>query len=278
MPPVSPHAASHAPEPRLIAKVLIVDDEPLARERLADLVRATSPGCAVKEAGDGDSAVRMIREWQPDLVILDIQIPGRSGFEVIEAIGPAAMPPTVFATAHDDQAIRAFEVAAVDYLLKPFDAERFRTAWRRAVERRTSAAIRAEAGRLAQLLAASGGAPAPSAVGGAHAERLPVKEDGRTLMVPVRDVFLFESAGNYVVLHTAEGRHLIRETLSELQTRLDPARHVRVHRRYVVDIGAVRTIEPWHRGDRILVLANGARVRASRGFRADLERRMAGRG
>jgi len=264
----------------MISRVLIVDDEPLARERLLELVQATSPGCCVKEAGDGDGAVRLIRDWNPDLVILDIQIPGRTGFEVIEAVGPESMPPTVFATAHDDQAIRAFEVAAVDYLLKPFDLERFQTAWRRAVERRTTEAIRLEARRLSDLLNASGieagDAIAPEN-GRRPLERLSVKKDRRTILVPVRDVFLFESAGNYVVLHTTTERHLIRETLSELHARLDPSRYVRVHRRFVVDLEVVREIEPWHRGDQVMVLASGARLRVSRSFRAELERRMAER-
>lgn len=269
----------------MIAKVLIVDDEPLARERLTGLVQATSPGCTVREAGDGFGAVRMIRDWHPDLVILDIQIPGRTGFEVIETIGPEAMPPTVFATAHDDQAIRAFEVAAVDYLLKPFDLERFRTAWQRAAERRTSDAIRSEAQRLSELLAASGSTPDGHNGHNGHngeghtdrLERLPVRKDRRTILVPVRDIFLFESAGNYVVLHTESERHLLRETLSELHARLDHSRYVRIHRRFIVDLEAVQSIEPWHRGDQIMTLLNGARLRVSRSFRAELDRRLAGR-
>ncbi len=263
----------------MIAKVLIVDDEPLARERLSDLVQATSPGCTVREAGDGFGAVRMIRDWHPDLVILDIQIPGRTGFEVVETIGPEAMPPTVFATAHDDQAIRAFEVAAVDYLLKPFDLDRFRTAWRRAAERRTSDAIRVEARRLSELLSASSGNPqnGGAANGGERLERLPVRKDRRTILVPVRDIFLFESAGNYVVLHTEAERHLLRETLTDVQARLDPARYVRIHRRFIVDLEAVASIEPWQRGDQIMTLRNGTRLRVSRSFRAELDRRLAGR-
>lgn len=115
----------------MVLRVLIVDDEPLARERLAGLVRAVAPEAEIREAGDGDTAVLLIRAWAPDAVILDIQMPGRSGFQVIEAVGPGRMPPTIFATAHDDHAVRAFDVAAVDYLLKPFDEERFQAAWRR---------------------------------------------------------------------------------------------------------------------------------------------------
>ena len=138
----------------MVSWVLIVDDEPLARERLSGLVRVAAPEAEIREAGDGDTAVLLIGAWAPDAVILDIQMPGRSGFQVIEAVGAGRMPPTIVATAHDDHAVRAFEVAAVDYLLKPFDEERFQVAWRRLTGVLASGALMEEARRIAVLIGA----------------------------------------------------------------------------------------------------------------------------
>lgn len=266
----------------MISRVLIVDDEPLARDRLVGLVRALTPGAAVREAPDGSAAVDLIRDWAPDAVILDIQMPGRSGFEVIEAIGADRMPLTIFATAHDNEAVRAFEVAAVDYLLKPFEDERFAAAWRRLEALRHSGEVMVQARRLTSLLAATPSAPSapddPAPAPRRYLERLAVKLDQRTIMVPLSDVYLLEASGNYVTLHTAKGNHLVRETLTALESRLDPARFVRIHRRFLVDLTATRELQPWFGGDQMLVLRNGETVKVSRRFRDSFVRRLAGDG
>ncbi len=260
----------------MIERVLIVDDEPLARERVAGLVRQVAPGVEIREAGDGDSAVRLIEAWRPEAVILDVQMPGRSGFDVIEAIGPERMPPTVFATAHDDHAVRAFEVAAVDYLLKPFDDERFQAAWRRLTGVLATGALVAEARRLSVLVEAAdlptGRARGPRK----FADRVAIKKEGRTIMLSLADVFLVESSGNYVALHTRGEKHILRESLSSLESRLDPSRFVRIHRRFIVDLNAMKEIQPWFGGDQIMVLKDGSKLRVSRGHRETLARRIAG--
>ncbi len=262
----------------MIERVLIVDDEPLARERVAGLVRLAAPGVEIREAGDGDAAVRLIESWRPDAVILDVQMPGRSGFEVIDSIGPDRMPPTVFATAYDDHAVRAFEVAAVDYLLKPFDDERFHAAWRRVTGVLATGALVAEARRLSLLVAAAdlptGEPPRPRK----FADRVAIKKDQRTIMVSLADVFLVESSGNYVTLHAGGEKHTLRESLSSFESRLDPGRFVRIHRRFIVDLNAMREIQPWFGGDQIMVLKDGSKLRVSRSHREMLARRIAGEG
>ncbi len=263
----------------MIARVLVVDDEPLARERVSGLVRVVAPEAEIREVGDGDAAVEQIRGWAPEAVILDIQMPGRSGFQVIEAVGPGRMPPTIFATAHDDHAVRAFEVAAVDYLLKPFDAERFQAAWRRLVAVLATETLMTEGRRFAALIEAA--APSaerrvPSAEPRKFPDRLVVKKDHRTVMIPLAEVFLVESAGNYVVLHTGREKHTLRESLSSLESRLDPARFVRIHRRFIVDLNAMKELQPWFGGDQIMILKDGSKLRVSRSHREVLARRIAG--
>jgi two-component system, LytTR family, response regulator len=193
----------------------------------------------------------------------------------------------VFVTAFHEHALRAFGVAAVDYLLKPFDDVRFGAAWARLVERTTLHAIRDESRRLAALLHALGGqggvgaaatltVPAPHG-GEPYAERIVVKRDQRTSVVPVSAVQWVESSGNYVVLHAGRERHELRETLTSLESRLDPARFVRIHRRVLVAIESVRELQPWFGGDQVLLLKDGTKLRVSRSYREQFAQRLAGR-
>jgi len=189
----------------LIERVLVADDEPLARARVVTMVRRVAPTVAIRESGDGDSTVDVIRGWLPDAIFLDVQMPGRDGFGVIDAITPAAMPPCVFVTAYDAHAIRAFDVSAVDYLLKPFDDTRFGAAWARLERARATGALAGEARRLSDLLIAVGAptrAPAPSA----FPERFVVKVGERTVLVSVSDIRWIQSDGNYADLHSASAR------------------------------------------------------------------------
>lgn len=256
------------------ARVLIADDEPLARERVRELVRALAPGAECREVGNGDAAVEQIRAWAPQAVFLDVQMPGLDGFGVVAAIGPERMPPTAFVTAFDEHAMRAFDVAAVDYLLKPFDDARFAETWRRLARAHASASLAGEARRLADLIAAvAAPAPAPSA----FAERFLVRIGDRTYIVPVGDVRWMQSDGNYVDLHTATGAHTIRETLASVEARLDPARFIRIHRRVIVAIDFIKEMQPWFAGDQVLVLRDGTKLRVTRTRREALAARLAGR-
>lgn len=260
-------------------RILVVDDEPLARERLTRFIERAAPSAVVRVAPDGDAAVDEIRAWRPDAVFLDIQMPGRDGFAVVQSVGVERMPPAVFVTAYDQHALKAFEVAAVDYLLKPFDEDRFDETWSRVVRRHASAQLAGEASRLGALLQAVGasashGSPAPS--NGSYAERFLVKVGERTNVVPVTDVKWLQSDGNYVDLHTANGTHTIRETLANVEQRLDPRRFVRIHRRVIVAIEQIKEIQPWFGGDQILVLKDAHKLRVSRTRREHVASRLAG--
>lgn len=265
----------------MIERVLIVDDEPLARERLAQLVRAQAPAAMLREAGNGDDALALIRAWQPQLLLLDVQMPGCTGLEVATTLG-ALLPPTIFATAYDEHAVAAFEHAAIDYLLKPFDDARFLAAWQRALRRTATDQLLQQA----RLLGALGGAdgtvvPLPAASPpppARYLDRVVVKHDQRTIVVMLRDVQWFEADGNYVVVHAGKTHYPIRETLTSLESRLDPRRWVRIHRGTIVDLFAMQELQPWFGGDQIMILRDGTRLKVSRNLRADLARRLAGEG
>lgn len=257
----------------MLQRVLIADDEPLARDRVRSLVRALSPSTECRDAGNGTAAVAAIRDWAPEAVFLDVQMPSLDGFGVVAAVGPEQMPPTAFVTAFDEHAIRAFDVAAVDYLLKPFADERFASSWQRLERAHANTSLKGEAQRLAQVLAsveASRTAPA-------FVERFIVRIGERTYPVPVADVRWMRSDGNYVDLFTAKGAHTIRETLASVEARLDPARFIRVHRRVIVAIDCIKEMHPRFAGDQVLVLLDGTKLRVARTRREALAARLAGR-
>lgn len=264
----------------MIERILIVDDEPLARERVSDLARAHAPKATLKEAGNGDAAVELIQGWSPDVVLLDIQMPARTGFEVVAAVGVDSMPPTIFITAHDEFAIRAFEVSAIDYLLKPFDDERFAAAWQRVTLRHSTGELVAQARVLSNLLMVAGvstePAPTSSATANTWTDRLVVKQDQRTMIVMLADVQYIESDGNYVILHVGRDRYQLRETLGSIESRLDPHQFMRIHRRTIVQIRAMKELQPWFGGDQIMILRDGTKLRVSRNYRSVVARRLAG--
>lgn len=244
------------------ARVLIVDDEAPARRRLRAQLAQEKDVLVVGEAGSGDAAVEAIRAQCPDIVFLDVQMPGMNGFEVIEAVGVEAMPAVVFVTAYDEFALDAFEIAAVDYLLKPYTAERLRKALRRALDGK---ALR-EAGHpsLARLLGEGLGR------GPGSLERLLVREGERMFFVPAAEIVRLSAEGNYVRIHTRTGSHGLRETLAHLESRLDGRRFVRVHRSEIVNLDFVGEIQKHFHGDLIAVLKNGDAVRVSRRYAARL--------
>ncbi|TAK15450.1 MAG: response regulator transcription factor [Acidobacteria bacterium] len=254
-----------APSP---IRTLIADDEPLARERVRSLI-ADQPGLSVVgEAHDGDQAVEQILAHQPDLVFLDVQMPKKTGFDVIQSVGADRMPAVVFVTAYDQYAIKAFDVHAVDYLMKPFDRERFEGAVdraRRHFDANDSGALKSQLLRLVQQLQPSS---AP------RQERLIVKTGGRLFFLRADEIDWIEAAGNYVRLHVGKDAHLLRETMNSIEARLDPKIFLRIHRSRIVNMERVKELHPWFNGDYAVILRDGTKLMLSRGYRDKLQERL----
>lgn len=246
--------------------MLIVDDEAPARQRIADLLRSDTQIAELLEAADGLAAVDAIEQRHPDLVFLDAQMPELDGLGVIEAIGADRMPLTIFVTAYDRHAIRAFEANALDYLLKPFSDERFEASLIRAKARIAERSISEFGQRLLRLASA-----APQAE---RWDRLVVKSGGATRFLRAAEIDWIEAAGVYVTLHVAGKEMLYRAALAELAERLDPRRFVRVHRSALVNIESIVQLEPISHGEFEAVLKDGSRTRVSRTYRAQLEKRL----
>ena len=241
-------------------KVLIVDDEPLACERLRTILSNEAGIEVVGERHDGKSAVEAIRKLAPDLVFLDVQMPEMDGFAVLEQLDPAHMPVIIFVTAFDQYAIKAFEVAALDYLLKPFDRERFANALARG---RVEYERRGPNGVHARLLSALSEWKQRKQ----HVERLVIRSGGRVFFLRADEVDCIEAAGNYVRLHAGKDEYLHRETMANIEKALDPERFARVHRSWIVNVDRVKVLEPMFRGDYMVVLRNGRRVTMSKAYR-----------
>jgi two-component system LytT family response regulator len=244
-------------------RVLIVDDEPLARETLR-MMLAGEDVEVVGECSGVDGAATLERT-RPELVFLDVQMPEIDGFDLLEEIGIDRAPVVVFVTAYSQHALRAFEVHAVDYLLKPVDDERFARALAHARE---------------QVLARRGGGPAEPGVGALlrarsrRTRRILVRDRGRTRVIDTDAIDWIEAADYYALLHVGTESHLLRETMNDLEERLDPERFVRAHRSAIVNVERVREVQAVARGDRLLILAGGARVRLSRARREAFEGRL----
>ena len=256
------------------AGVLIVDDEPVARRGLRRLVSARPDLRVVGESRNGREAVTAIRTLAPDVVLLDLQMPGLDGVGVVRTVGPDAMPPVVFVTAYDDGAVRAFDVSAVDYVVKPFTDARLYQALDRALARRSERrAADAYHALLAALQAPAAPNPSPSpdvgtpeagAEGAAYLTRVLASAGRRTAVVPVADI-LWIAADDYCVqLVTLTGRYVLRERLTELERRLDPAVFLRVHRSAIVRLDAIRALDRSRDGHLAAILANGTRVPVGR--------------
>ena len=244
-------------------RTLIVDDEPLARQRLRRLLEADPHIAVVGESADGQQAVEDLRTLGPDLVFLDVQMPGLDGFGVLKALGKSPLPAIIFVTAHDRFALQAFEVHALDYLLKPFDKDRFASAVERAKTQLRQGSAAALDRRLQELLQSLSGRKA--------AERLVVKSAGRAIVVRIGDIDWVEAAGNYVKLHVGEESYLLRESLTGVEKHLDPVRFVRIHRSTIVNIECIRDLQPLFHGDYVVTLTNGTELPLSRGCRDKLE-------
>jgi len=246
-----------------LLRVLVVDDEAPARQRLIDVLSKDASIASVLEASDGVAAVTMIERERPDLVFLDVQMPELDGLGVIDAVGASVMPLTVFVTAYDQHAIRAFESNALDYLLKPYSDERLEAALARARTRLTDT----QAGNLLRLVAAV----PPS---GRYLDRLVLKSAGVTRFLPVSDIAWIEGAGIYVNLHVGGKALLYRAALTQLAASLDPDRFIRVHRSAIINIDSIVQLHAISHGEFDVVLKDGSVTRVSRTYRARLEQRL----
>jgi two-component system LytT family response regulator len=241
----------------MTVRALIVDDEPPSRERIRMLLEDHPEVNVVGESGDGRSAVAAIRALAPDLVFLDIRMPEMDGFEVLEALTPQELPRVIFVTAFDEYAIRAFEVNALDYLLKPIDPARLKSAVERATHPQRDSDI---AEHVLALL--------ESVKRKKHRSRIVVRDAKGAFFLSVDDITWLEAQGNYVRIHAGARSYLLRDTLKELEATLDPERFVRVHRSAIVNLDHIERIEPWSRGEYALTLRNGARLTSSRSYGA----------
>lgn len=229
-------------------RVLIVDDEPLARRRIAQLLAGEAGLQVAGECGDARAALVEIERERPDLLFLDVQMPEVSGLELLPLVPPERMPEIVFVTAHDEFAVAAFELQAVDYLLKPFTETRFREALRRARARIAAAGGREHLATLARELAR------------APRERMLVREGDRVIVLRTADIDYVEAQDYYACVRVGAASHLVRESLKQLEATLDPQRFVRVHRSYLVNLERIEAVQPIGGGEQRLILRDGARL------------------
>ena len=249
-------------------RLLIVDDEPLARAGVRRLLEDDEHIDVIGECADGAEAVVAILDQQPDAVLLDIKMPEMNGLDVVRTIGVERMPLTVFITAYDEHALRAFELHAVDYLLKPFDDERFT----QTMQRLKSVFQTRAAARLSEKLLNVLQDTQPK--GQRYLSRIVVRTDGRTLLLRTSDVEWIEAADYYARIHAGGKSYLLRETMNELEAKLDPETFFRVHRSAIVNLEKVKEIQPYTRGEHVVIMNGGAKVRLSRGRREKLEERL----
>jgi two-component system LytT family response regulator len=245
-------------------RALVVDDEPLARELIREMLATDSEVEVVGECANGREAIEAIKASSPDLVFLDIQMPELGGFELLESLDPNTTPYVIFVTAYDQYAVRAFEVHALDYLLKPFDRERFEVAWQRAKAQlkldRTSRRDQDIIALLEELKA-----------GPRYLERLVIKNGGRVFFLHVQDVYCIEAEGNYVRVYDNQKGYLLRETISSLEEQLDPKQFLRIHRSAIVKIDRIKEMQPWFHGEYRIIMENGKQLALSRNYRANLQ-------
>ncbi|MEO8662394.1 MAG: response regulator [Bryobacteraceae bacterium] len=248
--------------------VLIVDDEPLAREGLRMLLAEDAEIGAVHEAKNGREALQRIRDGQPDLVLLDVQMPEIDGFAVVNEIGPEQMPAVLFVTAHDQYAIRAFEINAIDYLLKPVTAERFVQSLARAKARLRTREPQQESRQILSLLETIASPPR-------YLKRMAVQSAGKTSFIGVEDVDWIRAAENYVELHVAQATHLLHVAMNTMEKSLDPETFVRIHRSFIVNVRRVKEIQTASHGEYVLLLHSGVRLQSGRTYHERIKALMA---
>lgn len=241
-------------------RVAIVDDEPLGRTVIREMLRE-EPDCVILgECATGREAIALLQEQAPDVLFLDVQMPALDGFAVLQALTPQQIPLTIFVTAYDQYAVRAFDVHAVDYLLKPFDRVRFRRALQRAKAALQQTQHRAINERILALLEARQDKPE-------FLTRLVIKAHGRVLFLSTDEIDWIEAQGNYVCLHCRKETHLLRETISGLEAQLDPKKFARIHRSQIVNLDRIKELHPWSHGEYRVLLKDGTELTLSRNYR-----------
>jgi two-component system LytT family response regulator len=250
-------------------RTLIVDDEPLARRALVRMLSGHRDVEVLGEYGDGESAITGAKSFRPDLIFLDIQMPEKDGFQVVSGLAKDCMSAIVFVTAYDQYAIQAFEVHAVDYLLKPFTEERLAKALDRVRERINRPM---DAATLELLLTEIRKREAQPR----YLERIPATRNGRIQLIATADIERIEAMGNYALLHTRKASFEIRETLQGLEKKLDPSRFLRIHRSTIVNLDCVKEVQPWFRGGHLVVMKDGSEVRLSR-YQVEAVERLTGK-
>jgi two-component system LytT family response regulator len=244
-------------------RTLIVDDESLARERIRDMLRNDPEIEIIGECTNGEEAIQAIALNVPDLVFLDVEMPGIDGFGVLEALPADCIPTIIFVTAYDQYAVRAFEVYALDYLLKPFDQERFDRALKRAKAHLSNERAENLSRRILNALEEIRTKPV-------HLERLVIKMNGHVFFVKADEIDWLEAEGNYVRLHTGKESYLLRDTISALESQLDPKKFIRVHRSAIVNIDRITELQPWFHGEYRIILGEGVQLTLSRTYREKL--------
>lgn len=243
-------------------KTLIVDDEALARRRIKKLLTTRSGIEITAECNNGRDAIAAIEQLQPDLVFLDIQMPEIGGFEVIERLDVKNLPVVVFVTAHDSYAVKAFDVNAVDYILKPFDDERFYHALDRACAMIEQKETGAWAKRVFNMLSGMQTSPASN-----YLDRIVIKSSGRIHFASTDTIDWIEASGKYLDIHAGKDVHRIREAMNDLEAKLDPKKFLRIHRSYIIHIGRIREMQTWHKGEYVVILNNDTKLVTGRGYR-----------
>ena len=244
-----------------VIRVAIADDEPLARERVRSMLGGHERFSIVADCKDGVETVEALTQHEIDLLFLDVQMPGLDAFQILESLGTAPVPIIVFVTAFDEYALRAFEVSALDYLLKPFDRERFEKTLGRVEERLAGPKATGMSTELREFLHTLAKTDVPR-----HLSRFSVKANGEIYFIRTEDVDWIDSDGNYVTLHTAGRRHLVRDTIKSLEVRLDPAKFVRVHRSAIINVDRLRKLQPYFHGEYIVTLQDGTTLTSSRTY------------
>jgi two-component system, LytTR family, response regulator len=253
---------------------LIIDDEPLARRNIRLLLEKDPQIEILDECRDGREAVKAINALSPDLIFLDIQMPEIDGFDVLARVGPERIQAIIFVTAFDQYALKAFDVHALDYLLKPFDDERFTHALRRAKAQIEAREIDRLTKRLLALLEERETERKTSIPQKDYLTRLMLKVSGRVVLLKVDEVDFIEADGNYAKLHVGRKEHLLREKMNDLEDQLDPAKFVRIHRSTIVNLDRIKEMHPHFNGDYVVVLQDGSKLRLSRSRRENLETKL----
>ncbi len=249
-------------------RVILVDDEPLAIQKLRHFLKKEEGVEIVAECLNGEDAIAAIRKHAPDLIFLDIQMPEMDGFAMLRRLDDDEMPGVIFATAYDEFALKAFDVHALDYLLKPFDRDRFSQALAHARERLKPPASDAVHSQLRSLL----DVVAQSAQSAQPVDRLIIKSEGKVLFVKKDDIDWLEAAGNYIKLHCGAETHMLRETMNSIQNQLDGSKFLRVHRGTIVNIERIKEMHPWFNGEYKILLTTNAQLIMSRGFHEQFTR------